>query len=118
MNTILMTFGSKIKCEMNSDIIIYSYIGTNLIYNELEYYSYLNHWLLFLFFSIVTFYSILKITTLYLNKIYYNDTFIEFVCTLFLLLFLLFVVSPALIILLDVDSIIMPSFIIYSLGFQ
>ena len=42
MNTILMTFGSKIKCEMNSDIIIYSYIGTNLIYNELEYYSYLN----------------------------------------------------------------------------
>ena len=74
--------------------------------------------MLFLFFSIVTFYSILKITTLYLNKIQYNDTVIELACTLFLLLFLLFVVSPALIILLDIDSIIMPSFVIYNLGFQ
>ena len=95
-----------------------SYIATNLVYNELEYFCYLNHWLLFLFFFIVTFYSILKITTLYFNKIYYNDTLLEFVCTLFSLLFLLFIVSPALIILLDIDSIIMPSFIIYSLGYQ
>ena len=77
-----------------------SYIATNLVYNELEYFCYLNHWLLFIFFFIVTFYSILKITTLYFNKIYYNDTFIEFVCTLFSLLFLLFIISPALIILL------------------
>ena len=95
-----------------------SYIVTNLVYNELEYFCYLNHWLLFLFFFIVTFYSILKITTPYFNKIYYNDTFIEFVCTLFSLMFLLFIISPALIILLDIDSIIMPSFIIWSLGYQ
>ena len=54
----------------------------------------------------------------YFNKIYYNDTFIEFIITLFSLLFLLFIISPALIILLNIDSIIMPSFIIYSLGYQ
>ena len=95
-----------------------SYIATNLVYNELEYFCYLNHWLLFLFNFILTFYSILKITTLYFNKIYYNDTFIEFLGTIFSLLFLLFIISPALIILLDIDSIIMPSFIIYSLGYQ
>lgn len=95
-----------------------SNVYSNLVYNELEYFSYLNHWLLFLFFFIVTFYIILKISNIFFNKIYYNDTLIEFVCTLFLLLFLLFVVSPALIILLDIDSIIMPSFIIYNLGFQ
>ena len=53
-----------------------------------------------------------------MNKIYYNDTFIELVCTSFSLLFLLFIISPALIILLDIDSIIIPSFIIYSLGYQ
>jgi len=95
-----------------------SYIATNLVYNELEYFCYLNHWLLFLFFFIVTFYFILKITTLYFNKIYYNDTFIEFICTQFSLIFLLFIISPALIILLDIDTIIMPSFIIYNLGYQ
>jgi len=55
---------------------------------------------------------------IYFNKIYYNDTFIELVCTLFSLLFLLFIISPALIILLDIDSIIIPSFIIYSLGYH
>ena len=76
------------------------------------------HLLLFLFFFIVTFYSILKITTIYLNKIYYNNTIIELICTCFSLLFLLFIISPALIILLDLDSIIIPSFIIYNLGYQ
>ena len=99
-------------------LLINTNIKINLAYNELEYFCYLNHWLLFLFFFIVTFYSILKITTMYLNKIYYNDSFIELICTLFSLLFLLFIISPALIILLDIDSIIIPSFIIYSLGYQ
>ncbi len=61
---------------------------------------------------------ILKCTALYFNKIYYNDSLIEFMCTLSCLIFLLFIISPALIILLDIDSIVMPSFIIYSLGYQ
>ena len=43
---------------------------------------------------------------------------IEFISTLFSLLFLIIIISPALIILLDYDLIIIPSFIIYSLGLQ
>ena len=95
-----------------------SALAASLTYNELEYFSYLNHWLLFLFFLIVTFYSVLKVTTACLNKIHYNDAVLEFASTLFLLAFLLLVVSPALIVLLDIDSVVMPSFIIYNLGFQ
>jgi len=95
-----------------------SALAASLTYNELEYFSYLNHWLLFLFFLIVTFYSVLKVTTACLNKIHYNDAVLEFASTLFLLAFLLMVVSPALIVLLDIDSVVMPSFIIYNLGFQ
>ena len=63
-------------------------------------------------------YSFYLLFTHYLNKIYYNDIFIELLCTLFSLLFLLFILSPSLIILLNLDSIIIPSFIIYSLGYQ
>jgi cytochrome c oxidase subunit 2 len=73
---------------------------------------------LFLFFFLATFYCIPKITATHLPKIWYNDTALEFGCTFFSLLFLLFIVSPALIILLDIDSIIMPSFTVYTLGYQ
>lgn len=93
-------------------------IATHLIYNELEYFVYLNCWLLFLFFFLFIFYCIPKITAQNLPKISYNDTALEFGCTFFSLLFLLFIVSPALIILLDIDSIIMPSFTVYTLGYQ
>lgn len=95
-----------------------TYIRTNLVYNELEYFSYLNHWLLFLFFLIVCFYSILRIMTFCYGKVDYNNTLIEFLSCLFLLLFLIFIVSPSLLILLDIDYITIPSFILYNLGFQ
>ena len=95
-----------------------SAIATNITYNELEYFTYLNHWLSFLLFFIGTLYSIIKVTTLYYSKVKADDSFLELVCSLFLVLFLGFIVSPALIVLLDMDSLIMPSFIIYNLGFQ
>ena len=60
----------------------------------------------------------IKLTTLHLSKVNYNDAQVELACSLFLLLFLLFIVSPALIVLLDMDSLVVPSFIIYNLGFQ
>ena len=43
---------------------------------------------------------------------------VEFISTLFSLLFLVIIISPALIILLDYDITIIPSFLIYSLGLQ
>ena len=55
---------------------------------------------------------------LYYSNININHCLIEFTSTLFSLLFLILIITPALIILLDFDLIILPSFIIYSLGLQ
>ena len=55
---------------------------------------------------------------LYYSNININHCLIEFTITVFSLLFLLLIISPALIILYDFDLIILPSFIIYSLGLQ
>lgn len=93
-------------------------IKTNIVYNELEYFSYLNHWLLFLFFFILLFYCVLRIMTFCFGKIYYNNWLIEFFSCLFLLIFLIFIISPSLLILLDIDYITLPSIILYNLGFQ
>ena len=55
---------------------------------------------------------------LYYSNININHCLIEFTSTLFSFLFLIVIISPALIILLDFDLIILPSFIIYPLGLQ
>ncbi len=55
---------------------------------------------------------------LYYSNININHCLIEFTSTLFSLLLLILIITPALIILLDFDVIVLPSFIIYSLGLQ
>ncbi len=55
---------------------------------------------------------------LYYSNININHCLIEFGSTLFSLLLLVLIITPALIILLDFDVIVLPSFIIYSLGLQ
>ena len=60
----------------------------------------------------------MKSSLLYYSNVNINHSLIEFISTLFSLLFLVLIISPALIILLDFDLIILPSFIIYSLGLQ
>ena len=57
-------------------------------------------------------------TLLYYSTIHFNHSTIEFISTLFSLLFLIIIISPALIILIDYDLVIIPSYIIYSLGLQ
>ena len=97
---------------------IYSFIGLNIIFNIIEYFSFINLCLLFLFIIISIFFILIKSTLLYYSNININHCLIEFTSTLFSLLFLILIISPALIILLDFDLIILPSFIIYSLGLQ
>ena len=60
----------------------------------------------------------MKSSLLYCGNVNINHSLIEFLSSLFSLLFLILIISPALIILLDFDLIILPSFIIYSLGLQ
>jgi len=97
---------------------MFSLIGSNLIFNIIEYFSFINLFLLFLFIIITLFFILINSTLLYYSNVNFNHCLIEFISTLFSLLFLIIIISPALIILLDFDLIILPSFIIYSLGLQ
>ena len=97
---------------------IFSIIGSNIIFNIMEYFSFINLFLLFLFIIITLFFILIHSTLLYYSTIHFNHSTIEFISTLFSLLFLTVIISPALIILMDYDLIIIPSYIIYSLGLQ
>ena len=57
-------------------------------------------------------------TSLYYNSINFNHSTIEFMSTLFSLLLSIIIIPPALIILLDLDLITIPSYIIYASGLQ
>ena len=97
---------------------MFSIIGSNIIFNIIEYFSFINLFLLFLFIIISLFFILIHSTLLYYSTIHFNHSTIEFISTLFSLLFLIIIISPALIILMDYDLIIIPSYIIYSLGLQ
>ena len=97
---------------------MFSLIGSNIIFNIIEYFSFINLFLLFLFIIITLFFILINSTLLYYSNVNCNHCLIEFISTLFSLLFLVIIISPALIILLDFDLVVLPSFIIYSLGLQ
>ena len=89
-------------------------------FNSIEYFTYLNIWLLYLWFLLMIIFLLLSSSLLYHITLdfNFNDTLMEFFFSLFSILFLLLIVSPSLIILLDFDLILLPYFLIYSLGYQ
>jgi len=92
--------------------------NSNVVFNIIEYFSFINIFLCFLFIIISLFYILIHSTLLYYSNLNFNQLLVEFISTLFSLLFLIIIISPALIILLDFDITIIPSFLIYSLGLQ
>ena len=92
--------------------------SSNLIYNLIEYFTYLNMWLLYFLFLLMIIYILINSCLLYYITLDLNDILIEFFFSLFSLWFLLMIISPSLIILLDFDLILIPCFLIYCLGYQ
>jgi heme/copper-type cytochrome/quinol oxidase subunit 2 len=99
-------------------IRVISNLGSNLVFSEIEYFTYLNLWLVSLLVLLVIFFLLLSSSLLTIVSIYLNAAWMEFFLTLFSLWFLWLIISPSLIILLEFDLILIPSFIIYSLGYQ
>ncbi len=97
---------------MNSNTII------NIFYNELEYFTYINLFLLFFILFFVYFWIIINATTCYYVSLMFDQEQIELFISFFSFGFLLFIISPALIILLELDLIIQPSFLLFTLGYQ
>ena len=105
-------------CEEVKIAIMISLIGCNIIFNIIEYFSFINLFLSFLFIIITLFFILINSTLLYYSNVNFNHCLVEFISTLFSLIFLIIIISPALIILLDYDLIVIPSPIIYTLGIQ
>lgn len=97
---------------------MFSYFSVNCVFNIIEYFSYLNLWLVILFLFIMLFFFVLSSTQLISSSRLCSDVVFETSLVLFSLFLIIIIISPALIILLDLELIIMPSFIIYSCGVQ
>lgn len=95
-----------------------SYISSNIIYNEIEYLIYINIWLIALFTTVLIIFILINSCLININSLIFNDSSLELLITLFSIIFLLLIISPALIIILDCDSILIPSIILYSIGYQ
>jgi heme/copper-type cytochrome/quinol oxidase subunit 2 len=93
-------------------------VNSNLVFNEIEYFTYLNLWLSYLIFWLL-FILLLIQSSLLFNSIYrLNDLLVELLLTIIAMWFLWFIISPSIIMLLDYDLLIIPSFIVYCLGYQ
>lgn len=99
-------------------LTIFNNLSSNIIFNEIEYFTYLNLRLLSLFFFIILFFISLLSSLLFFSTVYLNDVSMELIITLFSLVYLLYTISPALVILLDSDINILPSFIVNCPGYQ
>jgi hypothetical protein len=97
---------------------IFTSIGSNLVFNEIEYFIYLNLWLILLLLLLFITFLLINSSTLFITSINFTNSLIERIITLFCILYLLFIISPALILLLDGDIVIVPSFIISTIGYQ
>ena len=97
---------------------MFSYFSVNCVFNIIEYFSYLNLWLVILFLFILVFFFVLGSTQLINSSRLCSDVVFETSLVLLCFFLIAIIISPALIILLDLELIIMPSFIIYSCGVQ
>jgi hypothetical protein len=77
-----------------------SNLGSNLVFSEIEYFTYLNLWLVSLSLLLVIFFLLLSSSLLTIVSIYLNAAWMEFFLTLFSLWFLWLIISPSLILLL------------------
>ena len=88
-----------IKCIIYNSFIyisinfncMFSYLGSNLVFNEIEYFIYLNIWLLSIFVLLLFYFILLNVCLLFLNTVYYNYSSIELLITLLSIMLLLFI---------------------------
>jgi cytochrome c oxidase subunit 2 len=90
----------------------------NLVFNEIEYFTYMNIGLVSLLIYIIIYFIFVNSCCLFFSNVCVQDLYIEFISTLCSLMFLLTIISPAVLIILESDINIMASCILQSLGYQ
>jgi heme/copper-type cytochrome/quinol oxidase subunit 2 len=91
---------------------------SSLLFNEIEYFTFINLLLVSLFLFYFFLFFFIYSSSLLLSSIYYNDVIIESLITFISLLYVLFIISPGLLLFLDFDLLSSPSFLVYVLGYQ
>lgn len=97
---------------------MFSSLYSSLVFSTIEYFSYLNVWLIILFLFVCLFFLVFSSCQLLISSVLCSGAVFEFSLILGSFLFIVIIISPALIILLDSEIIIIPSFIVYSCGYQ
>jgi hypothetical protein len=91
---------------------------SSLIFNEIEYYIYINILILSLFIFYGILFFIILNSTLLFNSIYSTDIYIETIISLISFIYIIFIIAPGLLLFIDLDSISSFNFLIYILGYQ
>ena len=107
---------NRAKSSAMVDLILS--VASNLVSNEIEYFTYLNMRLVYLLFRLMIMFLLLSSPLLFHISLDFNDTLMEFFFTPFSPRFPRLIPSPSLIILLDFDLILIPCFPIYRSGYQ
>ena len=97
---------------------MFSYLSPNRVFNIIEYFSYPNPWPIISFLFIMMFLPPLSPRQLCNSSKLCSDVVSESPSTPFPPFLIAIIISPALIISMDTEIIIIPSSIIYSCGYQ
>ena len=89
-----------------------SSISTHFIYNELEYFTYINFWLLGLFIFVMLLFYLSIISSIFYNTIYSHSNITELLLTISSTILLFLIVSPCLLLLLEYNSTLISSTLI------
>ena len=100
------------------DCLLFSYLGSNVVFNEIEFFTYINLWLLSLLILLFVFFVLIYVTVINLTSHVGNSALVEVFVTLGSLVILFFIISPSLLLLFETDTIILPNIIINILGLQ
>ena len=108
-----------IEFVMALELNMPSHIFNNLVFNEIEFFSYLNVYLVILFVLLTLFMSIIWSTRVKgIHSIHGESSFIELFISFGSVLILLLVICPSLVLLFETELIMTPSFIVYAMGQQ
>ena len=97
---------------------LFSYLASNVVFNEIEFFTYINLWLLSLLILLMTFFILIYTTLFSVTSSVCSDDLLEFIVTVGSLVILFVVISPSLLLLFDTDISIRSNVLINILGVQ
>ena len=97
---------------------MFSSFQINIVFSIIEYLGFINCILIAALNFICIFLALILSCNNFIQSIIYNDIVFELIMIIFFMIMIFFIISPALIILCDIDVIMVPCVVVYSCGYQ